>query len=325
LRTSIWRLALIVSLAIIVAGCYANIECDPSSANASQCEESKREMERIQQEAREALERETRNVIDQIVRAIATEIQRQATDIIGQVKQRVGEAIGDTVAKLPLIGKGKSEATSTNGLSNETLGKRLDVPYVPQIWRGNSWKYGRDGKLEEATTGLNNCGPASVAMAVQFYKGVSSTNLDAAARAIRGASAPGGGNSDIVGENSTTDFKSSSATQFLAKNGLKAIDVNGFDDLINHITQEHPVIILVDNSRYVRRDASGKEVPYDNKEAWTKEPHIVVVTGYDKSNIYINDPLAWTIPSGKNFDVPVESFKAAAEAEGWHASAIVRR
>jgi uncharacterized protein YvpB len=192
---------------------------------------------------------------------------------------------------------------------------KVPVPYKTQ-WDENAGK------------GWNNCGPASVSMAMAYYgKDIS---VEDAARSIRGA--PRGGN---------TDFKSANTKALLDKHGLKLEDVDSLDSMKKQLDLGKPVIMLVHNDHYVR-NTTGREwtIPYP-RETFSRETdengkvklinHIVVVTGYDNQNIYINDPLAIKSEGGKavadpevgtNFSVPIETFKLAAGEVGWYGTAV---
>jgi hypothetical protein len=116
--------------------------------------------------------------------------------------------------------------------------------------------------------------------------------------------------------------------------------------------------MLVEPKYYVRYDSNLKRsVPFPEGLHWTTlkdekgnvvpVEHIVVVTGYDDKNVYINDPLAVKQNSsgvyvrddqvGKNFAVPVDQFKTAAKESGrymglvganeagWYGAAVTRK
>ena len=193
---------------------------------------------------------------------------------------------------------------------------------------------------EKAQSGCANCGPASVAMTLAYYR--KNISVDEAAIEIRGNAC--GGN---------TDFKGTKTKALLEKNGLKLVDVDSFDSMKAQLDLGRPVIILVHNDHYVRQ-ASGQNsrlVPYYRKEGYSRHTdkngkvslvrHILVVTGYDNVNVYINDPLAVEETKsgviadpqvGTNFAVPVETFKSAADeagsavgAAGWYSAAVTRK
>jgi len=193
---------------------------------------------------------------------------------------------------------------------------------------------------EKTQTGCANCGPASVAMALAYYgKNIS---VDEAAIEIRGKACGG-----------DTDFKGNNTKALLEKNGLKLVDVDNFDSMKAQLDLGRPVIMLVHNDHYVRQ-ASGQNntlVPYYRREGYSRHTdkdgkvspvrHIVVVTGYDNANVYINDPLAVKETKsgvvadpqvGTNFAVPVETFKSAADGAGrdvgaadWYSAAVTRK
>lgn len=190
---------------------------------------------------------------------------------------------------------------------------------------------------ENAGLGWNNCGPASVAMAMAHYK--KNISVDDAAIWIRGVPDPHA--------NTTTDFKKGSLTgnntnSLLDENGLLLVDVNNFDSMTAQLDLKRPVLMLVKNNYYVRYDDEQQRlVPYTKREGYSQHKdgtlidHIVVVTGYDHVNVYINDPLAVMVDSkgkvvsdsqnGTNFAVPVETFKTAAGAEGWYGGAVASK
>jgi uncharacterized protein YvpB len=187
--------------------------------------------------------------------------------------------------------------------------KPLGVPYVSQ------WN-------EQGQHGGGNCGPASLAMAVNYYGG--SVTKDQAVSKVRHRST------------GHTDFKSEKAKSLLEDYGLQGQDVESFEDLQTHLDQGHPVILLVDNSQYIRKE-NDHSVPYPNTKGF-QDNHIVVVTGYKKhangeiQSIYINDPLAVKqdgnkkvadSEGGANFRIPIAEFRKAAANEGWYGSAVL--
>lgn len=178
---------------------------------------------------------------------------------------------------------------------------RLTVPFATQM-----------GSAGDPNSGSNNCGPASITMAILFYGG--STTVPAAAVAIRGSNAL---------SNGPTDFKSSSAQAFLAEFSLLERNVTTWDQVRGEISAGRPVVILVNN--YAYRYLTPPPYPNDSS-GWFTTSHIVVVTGYDSTNVYVNDPLR----SGPDYAIPVATFmNAASTAPGtsssnWYAVSIGR-
>jgi uncharacterized protein YvpB len=100
----------------------------------------------------------------------------------------------------------------------------------------------------------------------------------------------------------------------------KVIDLTGeeFDEVIAHLDQKRPVWVLVTSTYDV--------VPENHWETWktssgplkiTFKMHSVLVTGYDKDYIYVNDPL-----SSKNRKLPRQKFIAGWEQMGKQAITI---
>ena len=183
---------------------------------------------------------------------------------------------------------------------------RLNVPYVTQIWPGNTVVQNANGQVVgTAETGLDNCGPASVAMAIQYYRGSGAIDLDGAALGVRGRP-----NSNIYRQgagavNGPTDpFEGGDGARtdaLLASFGLHKVLVWSLTDVQTNISQGHPVVVLVDPTQYI---VNGRPEPTD----WFAggQLHIVVVTGYDGGHVYINDPLA--LSGGVNYPVDIGSF-----------------
>lgn len=177
--------------------------------------------------------------------------------------------------------------------------------------------------------GHANCGPASVAMAMgHFGKDIS---VEQAAKRIRANNdAYSGGN---------TDFQWDTVRSLLQDNGLQRINLSNFNDVKKHLDMGHPVLVLVHNYRYVRNSH-----PCPDGDGWTKvyvkgkfdhyTDHIVVATGYDATNVYVNDPLSVMrggnayvadTQNGTNFAIPVGTFQLAAGDESWKCSAVALR
>jgi hypothetical protein len=179
---------------------------------------------------------------------------------------------------------------------------RLKVPFATQM-----------GSAGDANSGSNNCGPASITMTIRFYGG--STTVQAAAVAIRGSNSS---------SNGPTDFKSSMTKSFLQKFSLVERDISTWDQVRGEISGGRPVVILVNNHAY----RNLKPPPYDNNnDGWFTNAHIIVVTGYDSANVYVNDPLR---RSGADYAIPVATFKKAAStasgsnSSSWYAVSIAR-
>jgi uncharacterized protein YvpB len=182
----------------------------------------------------------------------------------------------------------------------------LNVPFLTQM-----------GSAGDPNSGSNNCGPASVAMTINFYGGAISVSN--AAIAIRG--------SNKISGNTTTDFMADTSTgnntvNLVAQYSLNEAPVNNYSDLQNQIAAGHPVIILVNNNKY----RYNSPPPYSSNDIkWFTTDHIVVVTGYNSNSVYINDPLRST----GAYPIPVSVFQSAASTTGsygpsWHAAAIQR-
>ncbi len=170
--------------------------------------------------------------------------------------------------------------------------------------------------------GWDNCGPASVAMVMSKYG--QEISVAEAAKAIR--------KNDDPYVLDGTDFRApgykgtgQNTLDLLTAHGLLTTNVNSFDELKAQLDLTRPVIVLVYNHYYVRKE-QGRLVPYYQEGGFSMNgtnlvPHIVVVTGYDNENVYINDPIAVTslrrggfIPDpelGTNFSISIGDFKKA--------------
>jgi len=178
---------------------------------------------------------------------------------------------------------------------------RLSVPFATQM-----------GTAGDINSGGNNCGPASVTMAMRFFGG--SVSVQDSAVAIRGFN---------TNSNGPTDFKSPNAMSWLARYGLTEKTVTTLDQIRAEIAAGRPVIILVNNNQY--RYSNPR--PYvNNNNGWFTNAHIVVVTGYDSANVYINDPLR----SAPDYAISVPTFQSAASTtpssspSSWYAASILR-
>lgn len=106
--------------------------------------------------------------------------------------------------------------------------------------------------------------------------------------------------------------------------GDKVIDLTGleFEEILQFIERGNPVWIIT--------NATYKPLPEESFEIWhtktgivkiTKKLHSVVISGYDKENVYFNDPLSNT----KNRKMNKEEFKKAWEQMGNQAVVIVNK
>ncbi len=195
-------------------------------------------------------------------------------------------------------------------------------------------------------SGADNCGPASVSMALSNwgYK----ANIEDLAKAMKP--------SDDAYASIQTNFLSPQTQNYIAaKYNLTFYRIKTFADIKRQIDQGNPVLIGITNYFIVRPVPDGKsEVPYASDFSgfaryWaydkqtqkydipTFTSHIVVITAYDDKTIYINDPLAVrkvdgaTVADrqgGTSFRVPFDAFAAAAgknytgtDSE-WYAAAL---
>lgn len=203
----------------------------------------------------------------------------------------------------------------------------LNVPYITQLQ--SSIYVDARGKItnNNALTGRENCGPASIAMVIRFYG--RSTSLDEAAQQMRGYPnqpyvGPGSGTTKYP-RNYPTDFQDTRTQSYLSSKSLKeiALGYGDYDAIKSQLGQGHPVVVLINNGAIVK---DGK--PYPLSGGWAPVAHVVVVTGYNGGSYTINDPLAFdgrgaSEAIGKNFAVSEAAFKSAVTGYGWKASAIV--
>jgi len=160
------------------------------------------------------------------------------------------------------------------------------VPFESQWARqlASPFQYPGNGQ-----NGGGNCGPASLTMVLHFYgKSVTFEQVVAAVRA------------DCTTGPCTewTSFESLDSQKLLQQNGLdlvrnsgQIVNMGSFADIKAQIDQNHPVIMLVNNSY-------GRTALYGNLPGMVVKDHIVVVTGYRAGEsgvvqtIFINDSLA---------------------------------
>jgi uncharacterized protein YvpB len=205
------------------------------------------------------------------------------------------------------------------------LGVRLSSPSVPFKSEFAS-AYTADHSKPDGQYGDNNCGPASLAMAIDYFvaRGAAKAGMPAieslaAANAIRGGAA-----SNYHGYNGITNFgldqsaTGTSSVALLASYGLHLVPLTGPADWKTQLSQGHPVVILVDNSRYADALPYGTNPPAGFFPK-TQPGHIIVVTGYDASHVYINDPLR-PIGSGSDFAISTGDFNAAAGS--WYGAGV---
>ena len=185
---------------------------------------------------------------------------------------------------------------------------QASTPFLTQI-----------GSAGVTGSGSNNCGPASVAMTIEHFG--DTVTVNDAAVAIRGSNTP---------SNGPTDFKGSSTIQLLSQYGLSTKSVYTFGDIQQELTFGHPIIILVNNTTY----RYNSPTPYvNNNDGWFVTNHIIVITGYDTSYVYINDPLRYISTSlldPANYAMPIAMFKNAASTtpssntSNWYAMSVFR-
>ena len=227
---------------------------------------------------------------------------------------------------IPLTGSlASTQNENSNLLANKFIVHIDHAPFVSQFV--SQWNI-KDRK------GDNNCGPASLAMAIRAF-GYFIT-LNESAEAIRGKG-------NLTGY---TDFKSKESINLLDKYGLKEIDVKNMRELKTQLIEKHPVIIAIDNHAFQEIDSNGNTKPYPNlQDKNGNNPflgnHIVLVTGYETDSgfnitkVFINDPLIIKkdssgryIPDeylGTDYPIPIENFNKAIKAYGsFYASAILR-
>jgi len=200
----------------------------------------------------------------------------------------------------------------------DTAGNASSSPYIwiyrdlPSSWRlnGSNWFATQMGSAGDPNSGSDNCGPASITMAIRYYGG--STTVPTAAVAIRGSNTT---------SNGPTDFKGQTSQAFLARFGLVERNITTWDQVRGEVSAGRPVIVLVNNNAY----RYNTPPPYpNNSNGWFTASHIVVVTGYDSNYVYVNDPLR----SGGDYAIPVSMFmNAASTAPGtsssnWYAVSI---
>ena len=106
----------------------------------------------------------------------------------------------------------------------------------------------------------------------------------------------------------------------LASYGLHLVPLSGPDDWKAQLNAGHPVVILVDNSKY--KDAAPYGANPSSGYFPAQQPgHIIVVTGFDSSHVYINDPLR-PIGSAPDFQISMAAFTAAAGASSWYGAGV---
>jgi uncharacterized protein YvpB len=204
-----------------------------------------------------------------------------------------------------------------------TIPTSASLPHIPtvvrQIWTNNSQKIDYRGVgAGRGTTGLNNCGPASVAMAIRYHNGDGAVSLDTVAKKMRGS------NSDIIrqkvangkfeADNGYTNHSDQNTRNWLSSAfGLGTDMLGSWDDVKRHIAAGHPVVIGVNGDKYVTNS-----LPFPS--GWAAA-HIVVIVAYDATNVYINDPLGWP-NEAKRFGIKWNTFQTAVKAVSWNAMAV---
>lgn len=184
----------------------------------------------------------------------------------------------------------------------------LQIPFVTQI--------GSDGQ------GGDNCGPASLTMAVNtFGNGVQLATMVTAIRTH--SDNPNGPAYYHTGD---TQFRDQHARSVLQVQYGLLTDTNiaSLSDIKSAIDAGRPVVIVLNNATLGYADGAhaydGDSFetiypPDPDSSGWYTPDHIVVVTGYDGGNIYVNDPLrdpAYAV-TPQNLPIPNDKFTYAAE------------
>jgi uncharacterized protein YvpB len=157
-------------------------------------------------------------------------------------------------------------------LANRT--SRIPVPFLSQLPDGDETYACAKGR------GHNNCGPASLAMVLNYY-GKSAT-VFSLAKQIRLTGPCDGGY--------TNPFTGTKEGEVLHKENLERVVIRSINEMKKAIDDKYPVVVLLQPVAY--RNLK----PYANDlDGWffskgVKVNHIVVVTGYDSQEVFINDP-----------------------------------
>lgn len=172
------------------------------------------------------------------------------------------------------------------------------------------------------TNGRNNCGPATVAMAIGLDE-----ITDDILKALGKTNAP-----DDTKRTNPAATTNQQLDELLEKQGFKRETVRSWKSLEEHLAKKHPVIVLVNNGDYIRYDSKlERYVPYPpNSQGHSYEgPHFVLVTSYEKdaqgnpTYVHFMDPLAiktvkeGTVSdkeTGKDFRVSFATFDKAAKS-----------
>lgn len=200
-----------------------------------------------------------------------------------------------------------TQAQSVSGAGQGTA--PLDVPYVSELEVNPA-------EPQEGLRGWDNCGPAALAMAIAYLRGVTFPDEVSAQAALNSqVDDVRGGSANRYVEGFTGPDQWDPA---LTKEGYTANPVTDWDGITENIDNGIPVVVAVKNNLF-------DNPPYPRTPDWTPDVagsnHVVVVTGYDDANVYINDPLADPdLPSvgpdgGKNWRVGKASFLSAADPD----------
>ena len=190
------------------------------------------------------------------------------------------------------------------------------------------------GKLDSSTGG-NNCGPASLSMAITYWRLRGATRIDQPITPLDAANEVRGGSAKNGPDNETTDFgladyeTSKESRELLDRYGLELARINTLDDVEVELSHGDPVILLVKNSKYRDEDPYGKGASAgffgywkdEDHKVWVNSSHIIVVTGIDGDTVHVGDPLAKgpiEIPLSKL----VEAANAASSVDHWYGAGV---
>jgi hypothetical protein len=193
--------------------------------------------------------------------------------------------------------------------ASEDIGPMSKVPFMTQV----AAQLGDPcyNEKQQSIHGHNNCGPASVAMAIVSLNKDAYVSVEMAAEAMRGAGLS-------CNQGYTDPFNSASLNRFLNERGLMRKPITTLDDIKTTLSDGYAVVVLINNAELIKNGIYGTLND-------TAANHIIVVTGYNDSGFFINDPLRnskFVFGTLGNYPVSNELF-AKITANTFNAMAIV--